>query len=144
MDPYPHHYFVHADASETGPVQLGSPGLVALETAPPREFGGPGDRWSPETLLLGAVTDCYVLSFRAIARASSVAWSALHVEAEGVLDRADGVTRFSEIQLRARLTAGTGVASARAQRLLEKAEQNCLVSRSLACPVHLETEILIA
>jgi len=144
MEPLPHRYTVQADAADTGMVRLSAAGLTPLETAPPAEFGGPGDRWSPETLLLGAVSDCFVLTLRAVARASSVPWSTLHVEAEGILDRVDGVTRFKEITLRARLTLPAGGDPARAQRVLEKAERSCLVSRSLLAPVHLETEILVA
>lgn len=142
MDALPHRYSVHANANESGPVRLESPELAALESLPPRSFGGPGDLWSPETLLVAAVADCFLLSFRAIARASSLPWKALHVEAEGVLDRADGVMRFTEVGLRARLTLDGAVDAARAERVLEKAERSCLVSRSLVCPVHLESEIL--
>lgn len=144
MQELPHRYAVHAAASDTGPVRLEAPRLAALETAPPAEFGGPGDRWSPETLLVGAVADCFALSFRAVARASSLPWAALHVEAQGLLDRVDGVMRFAEIGLHARLTLGPGADPARARRVLEKAERNCLVSRSLVCPVHLEPEIVAA
>jgi peroxiredoxin-like protein len=142
MHNLPHRYGVQADASDTGTVRLASAGLADLETAPPVAFGGPGDRWSPETLLVGAVADCFVLSFRAIARASSVGWSALHVEAEGVLDRVDGVTRFTEIRLRARLTLASGADPSKAQRALEKAERSCMISRSLVAPVRLEAEIV--
>jgi len=144
MQQLPHRYAVQAEAADTGTVRLASAGLESLDTAPPAEYGGPGDRWSPETLLVAAVADCFVLSFRAVARASSVAWSALHVETEGVLDRVDGVTRFTEITLRARLSLAAGGDPARAQRVLEKAERSCLVSRSLIAPVHLETEIVAA
>ena len=51
MHPYPHLYTVQALAARDGDVTLNSTGLPALATAPPAEFDGPGDRWSPETLL---------------------------------------------------------------------------------------------
>jgi peroxiredoxin-like protein len=115
--------------------------LSPLESAPPAEFDGPGNLWSPETLLLAAVTDCFILSFRVIAANSSLEWTELQCEAEGVVDRAEGGLRFTEIHLRATLTLPSGQRTDRAQRMLERAEKSCLVSNSLATPVHLEAQI---
>ena len=50
MQSFPHLYSVSARAGSAGEVDLASPGLPALASAAPAEFGGPGDRWSPETL----------------------------------------------------------------------------------------------
>ena len=70
MHPYPHRYTVTAADAASGNLSLSSPGLADIASAPPVEFNGPGDRWSPETLLCAAVAGCLVLTFRAIARAS--------------------------------------------------------------------------
>jgi peroxiredoxin-like protein len=141
VKPYPHHYSVSGEMEGGAAIRLASPGLPALESAPPAEFDGPGDRWSPETLLVGAVVDCFLLTFRAVARASKYEWTRLHAEAEGVLDRAEGVTRFTEIRLRAALDAPAGADAATGERLLAKAEKGCLISNSLKCPVHLEATV---
>jgi organic hydroperoxide reductase OsmC/OhrA len=138
MQPYPHHYAVSGEMEGTAPIRLTSPGLPDLESAPPAEFDGPGDRWSPETLLVGAVVDCFLLTFRAVARASKYEWTRVRAEAEGVLDRAEGGTRFTEIRLRAGLEVPAGADAALGERLLAKAEKACLVSNSLKCPVQLE------
>jgi peroxiredoxin-like protein len=140
----PHHYAVSARAAPEGEVVVSARGLGDLHTAPPAAFGGPGDRWSPETLLVAAVADCFVLSFRAVARASSFAWRDLDCSADGVLDRVEGTLRFSELHIRARLVVEQGADEARARRLLEKAEKSCLVSNSLLAKKHLDTEILRA
>lgn len=137
----PHRYAVRAQTAAEGSVTLSSRGLADLESLPPLEFGGPGDRWSPETLLVAAVADCFLLTFRAIARNSAYAWTSLSCESEGVLDRAEGGVRFTEIRLRAELRAPQGADTERGRRLLEKAERSCLVSRSLATPVHLEAQV---
>jgi organic hydroperoxide reductase OsmC/OhrA len=76
-----------------------------------------------------------------MARASKVEYSDLLLDAEGVVDRPDGATRFTEIRLRASVTVPPGVDRDRVQRLLEKAERGCLVSASLSTPVRLETAI---
>ena len=77
MHQLPHSYVVSAAAEPESNVTLASDGLESVISAPPEAFGGPGDLWSPETLLVAAVADCLILSFRAIARASSYTWSEL-------------------------------------------------------------------
>ncbi len=140
----PHHYHVTAGARSEGDVSLSSPGLDALSTAPPAEFGGPGNRWSPETLLVAAAADCFVLTFRGFARASKLSWISLDCVADGVLDRAEGVIRFTELRLRASLTVPAGTSEEVARRLLEKSEKSCLITNSLNATKHLEATVTVA
>jgi peroxiredoxin-like protein len=120
---------------------LSSAGVPDLRTAAPLDFDGPGDAWSPEQLLLAAVEACFLLTFRAVARASRLEFASMSVEAEGLVDRVDGVTRFTEIVLRPRVALPAGVDRVRVQRALETAERACLVSASLDTPIRLEPEI---
>lgn len=144
MQEYPHHYHVTASAAAESTVELTSPGLVSIESAPPAEFGGPGDLWSPETLLAAAVANCFVLSFRAIARASKLEWSALRCDVEAVLDREERVTKFTRIHERVVLDVPAGTNAETARRLLEKAEHACLVTNSLTATTTLEAEVRVA
>ena len=48
MHPFPHHYRIDAEAVAAGRVVLRHAGVEPIESAPPIEFGGPGDAWSPE------------------------------------------------------------------------------------------------
>ena len=141
MQELPHHYRVDAAATSEGFVALSSPGLSQLESASPAEFGGPGDRWSPETLLVAAIADCFVLTFKAVARASKFEWLSISCEAEGTLDRVERSMRFVAYRMRAMFEVPAGTDEVRAQRLLEKAEETCLITNSLAGEVKLETEI---
>jgi organic hydroperoxide reductase OsmC/OhrA len=142
MHPYPHVYKVDISAAAEGEVALSGAGLPSLPSMPPPEFDGPPGYWSPETLLTAAVADCFVLSFRAVARASKLEWQSLSAEVEGTLERVDGVTRFTRFNTRARLVVAPGTDPARAKLLLEKAEKVCLISDSLVSERHLECEIL--
>ena len=142
MHPYPHRYTVQARAEATGDVDLDAERLPTLKTAPPVEFDGPGDRWSPETLLCAAVADCFVLSFRAVARASKLDWQALEASVEGKLDRIEGKSRFTEIVVRATLRVPAGTDHQRAEKLMEKAEQVCLISNSLLAERRLEATVV--
>ena len=83
MQDQPHHYFISARAAGTGNVIVSGEGLPDLETAGPLQFGGPGDLWSPEDMLVGAVANCFVLSFRAIARKAKLEWLALECKVDG-------------------------------------------------------------
>jgi peroxiredoxin-like protein len=140
MKPLPHRYTVRIAGGSAGHATLSSEGVADLLTAPPVDFDGPGDVWSPEQLLLAAVQACFVMTFRAVAAASRIEFTSLAVEAEGIVDRVDGRTRFTEIVLRPRVTTPAGVDAVRLRRALEKAERGCLVSASLDTPVRLEPE----
>jgi len=144
MDAYPHHYKVQAAAKTEGSVALAAERLPSLLSAPPTQFGGPGDQWSPETLLVAAAVDCLILTFRAIARASKLPWLSLDCDGEGVLDRVDGVTRFTEIRINARLVLPVGGDAERAKRLLEKAEKTCLITCSLQAESVLNADVTTA
>ena len=131
MHPYPHRYHASTSGSSHGDVTIASPDLPSLPSNPPPQFDGPEGYWSPETLLCAAVADCFVLSFRAVARASKFDWTHLDCQVEGILDRVEGTTRFTRFITRVTLKVPAGTDRVRAQTLLEKAEHVCLVSNSL-------------
>jgi peroxiredoxin-like protein len=143
MQDFPHHYRVAASAGAEGYVTLASDALDPISSAPPTEFGGPGDRWSPETLLIAAVADCFVLSFRAIAGASKLSWIALKCDVEGTLERSDGTTKFTAFVINATLDVARDTKEERAIRLLEKAEASCLITNSLSGTTHLNTLVRV-
>jgi organic hydroperoxide reductase OsmC/OhrA len=141
MHPYPHVYDVIASGEPAGIVHLESPGLETLLTAPPRQFDGPGDRWSPETLLVAAIADCFVLTFRGVSRAARLAWTRLECRVSGRLERCEGMLRFCEFTTHATLTVPPDVNQDAARRLLEQAEHRCLIANSLSGRRQLEISI---
>jgi organic hydroperoxide reductase OsmC/OhrA len=114
-----------------------------LESAAPAEFGGPGDQWSPETLVCAAVADCLVLTFRAMARASKFEWQDISCRTEGILDRVDGVARFSRFTTSVTLKVMAGVDIVKAQQLLERSERGCLIANSLSAERSLVVDVLV-
>ena len=144
MHPFPHRYRTVAEAHPTGEVAIASPGLVSLATAPPREFGGPGDRWSPETLLVAAVADRLVLTFRGVARAARYDWTALECAVEGLLERPANDSRFTAFTIRARLEVPAGADPRLGEQLLAKAERGCLISNSLSGAKALEAAVVVS
>lgn len=142
MIKFPHHYQAKATTRPDQPVTLSAPALPELVSAPPAEFGGPGDRWSPEMLLTAALADCFALTFQALARASRFAWTTLDCQAQGTLDRIDGAARFTRFELQVRLTLPAGAPQERAERLLEKSKQQCFITQSVKADCVLQSEIV--
>ena len=144
MQNFPHRYAVTVAGVAEGDVDLATARVPHLPSASPAEFDGPGDRWSPETLLVGAVGDCFLLTFRAVSRASKLPWTSLECAVTGTLDRLDRVTQFTAFEIQARLEVPPGVDPDFARKLLDKAEKACLVSNSLKATTHLTSEVTLA
>ena len=140
----PHRYRVKGAGRVTGDVELTADRLTMLQSASPAEFDGPGDRWSPETLLVGAVADCFILTFRAVANASKLSWLSLDCDVTGTLDRVDRLTQFTHFDMTAQLMVPAGADAAAARHALEKAERNCLISSSLKAAVVLDARVQVA
>ena len=143
MQGFPHSYLASASGGNEGSVVVSGDGLPDLDTQAPPQFGGPEGVWSPETMLSAAVANCFILSFRAIARASKFEWTALECDVEGVLDRPERTTFFTAFNIHAVLNVPADAKVELAQRLLEKAEQICLVTASLKSEIVLTTEVQI-
>lgn len=131
MKPYPHTYQAKAHGSATGVVPVSSLGLPDINTAPPVEFDGPGDLWSPESLLVAAIADCFILTFRSVSRAAAFTWTALDCQVDGILERVSGTSRFTQFTTTAILKVPTGADHVKAKELLERSEKVCLVANSL-------------
>jgi organic hydroperoxide reductase OsmC/OhrA len=141
MQPFPHQYSVSAEARDTGDVTLRSHGAADLPSHSPPEFGGPGGRWSPESLLVASVGDCVVLTFRALARTSRYPFDAIRVDVDGTLDRVERVTSFTAFRVRAHLTPGPGADIELGKRLVCKAKEQCLITHSLKAPSTFEVVV---
>ena len=137
MKPFPHHYSASATANPEDNVATTSEDLPIIPVAAPADFGGPGDQWSPETLLMAAVADCFVLSFRAVATAMKLDWLEVDCKADGVLDKVDRKIKFTDVLTTVRLTIPASADKASAEKVLTKSHSTCLVSNSLNCETRL-------
>lgn len=135
MTPFPHRYTVALSNR-----QLVAPPREPIALGPPPQFGGTDRVWSPEELLIGATLECLWTTFLAYAKRDGLdvlEWSATGV---GVLDRGPRVPVFTSITLAVELHVAAGDED-RARRLLERAEQGCIISNALNVPVTLETTV---
>lgn len=141
MHPYPHTYVVNASGVAEGPVSVSADNLPALSTAPPAEFDGPGDLWSPETLLCAAVANCFILTFRSLSRAVSLRWQHLSCRVVGTLERGERGAQFTHFVTHAELEVAPQTDLELCRKLLEQAEHGCLIANSLRGHRSLRTRI---
>lgn len=117
-------------------------GLPELEVSSPPEFGGPGRRWSPEHLFVASVSSCLMTTFRSIAARSGVEVIDYVDTAVGHLQRGeDGAYSIERITLRPRVVVSSQTRLDRVERVLERADRACLISRSVASEVTVEPVI---
>lgn len=141
MQNIPHNYKVSAAARPEGDVILSADKVEPIPSSPPIEFGGSGNLWSPESLLVAAVADCFILSFRAVASASKLSWVSLECEVTGTLERIEGATKFTRFVIKAELKVPQDTTDKKAHRILEKAEEVCLITNSLSGETHLNAVV---
>lgn len=128
----PFFYDAEVDWSGDRRVNLRLPDVRPLEVVPPPEFNGPEAGLTPEALYVGNVAACFMLTFVAIAERSRLELVSASVSATGKLDGLDDKTfRFTEVTIKPTVIVRRVEDVERAQRLLKKAERNCLIAGSI-------------
>jgi peroxiredoxin-like protein len=117
---------------------------LSIAFSAPPEFNGQAGHWTPEHFLVAAVASCFVSTFSGMAFNSNFEFYSLELETEGIIAQDQAGWGFREVILRPRLTIAREEDKERGNRLLHKAEKNCLVGRSLSCPIVLEPALIIA
>jgi peroxiredoxin-like protein len=119
-----------------------SPEVPDLPVATPPQFPkGVPDIWSPEHLLVGALSSCLMTTFLAIAENSNLQFASFDCDAEGKLEKVDGKFMMSEVTLKPRVVIKQEKDRERAVRIVEKAENACLISNSVKSKINLEIEV---
>jgi peroxiredoxin-like protein len=139
-------YFYSTDVEWTGARHgsLRSDSLPTLQVDAPPEFKGQEGAWTPEHLFVGAVGSCFMTTFVAIAENSKLDFENFKVNAKGTLEKVEGRGLvITQIILSPTVTIKDAAAFARASRILEKAEQHCLISNSARTQIRLEPEIKV-
>ncbi len=139
-------YFYSTDVEWTGARHgaLKSDSLPTLQVDAPPEFKGNEGAWTPEHLFVGAISSCFMTTFIAIAENSNLDFENFKINAKGTLEKVDGRgLMITQVVLRPTLTIKDAAAFDRANRILEKAEQHCLISNSARTEIRLEPEVKI-
>ncbi len=113
-----------------------------IEVATPPQFpNGMEGIWSPEHLFTAAVNSCLMTTFLAIAENSRLSYQQFESNASGKLEMIDGKYVMSEVTLRPVVTIENEEDRAKAERVLQKSEQNCLISNSITSKIIFEPTV---
>jgi organic hydroperoxide reductase OsmC/OhrA len=113
----------------------------AIHFTAPKSFGGLEGRWTPEELLLAAISGCFTTTFRTIVSKAESDFTDLEVEAVAIMRKVDLGYMLTEIVLRPVLKIADPEQRERAIDLLNRAARLCLVSRTLKTPLRFEPEV---
>lgn len=118
--------------------------LPVVKVGPPAEFGGTDNTlWTPEHLLVASVNTCLMTTFAAVAKNSKLEYQSYSAEAEGKVEKANGVLMFTEIIVKPKIVVSDNHSAERAERIINKSKNICLISNSLKTKVTLIAEIII-
>ncbi len=115
---------------------------LCIEVATPPEFPqGMEGIWSPEHLFVASVNSCLMTTFLAIAENSSLEFQSFSCNAKGKLEMVEGKLMMSEILLKPKVVIHNEDYRDKAVRILNKAENACLISRSIKSKIEMEITI---
>ncbi|MEQ9308957.1 MAG: OsmC family protein [Balneolaceae bacterium] len=125
---------------------LSSPVLnEQIEIATPPEFPkGMEGIWSPEHFFVASVSSCLMTTFLAISEYSKLEYLSLDIKAVGKLEKVDGKFMISEITLKPTLTILDEAQTAKAERILHKSENACLISNSIKSTIIMDAEVIVS
>lgn len=120
----------------------GKPSILGSADKP---FRGDVDRWNPEEMLLGALSQCHLLSYLWVCTTVEVVVTDYVDNAVGTMVQTnDGGGHFSEVILRPTVTVADESMVAAAQAAHHEASIKCFIASSMNFPVRHEPTILIA
>ena len=112
-----------------------------LEIGPVPEFNGHPETLNPEEMFVAAINSCIMTTFFYFVQRSNVEILSYNSKAEGQLEKqADGF-RFAKVEVRAEVTLKQQEVAEKVRELGDLAEKYCLISRSVACPVHYQMQV---
>jgi organic hydroperoxide reductase OsmC/OhrA len=104
-------------------------------------FRGDPARWNPEELLLGALSQCHMLSFLHVCVMAKVVVTGYSDAPHGTMTTtADGGGSFDEVVLRPRVTLADPGQADQLAELHERAHKLCFIANSVNFPVRHEPE----
>lgn len=141
---FPHHYQVALSWKDGDRSELSAGGRPVIGGGSPPEFDGTDlARWSPEHLLLAAVSQCLMLTWIALNKRSAIALKGWESAGTSTLDKTKEGLVFTEFRLKVALKVPAERVD-EARKLLETAKKHCIVANALKTPVTLDASVVAA
>jgi peroxiredoxin-like protein len=121
-----------------------TPDRACIEIATPPEFpkGIPGI-WSPEHLFTASVSSCLMTTFLAIAENSRLEFTEFSCKSKGKLEKVEGKFTMTEVTLVPYITISQEKDREKAERVIKKSEEACLISNSIKSKVIVSPVIMV-
>ncbi|MGV8851000.1 MAG: OsmC family protein [Rhodoglobus sp.] len=118
-------------------------GKPAIEGSSARVFHGDAERWNPEELLIGALSQCHMLSYLHVAVSRGIVVTAYHDEVSGTMKQTDnGGGHFTSVTLRPVVTISAGSVDDALDAHTE-ANKKCFIAASVNFPVLHQPRIIV-
>ncbi|MEH7117544.1 OsmC family protein [Neobacillus vireti] len=142
-----HHFHLKANwpglRNDIGEIEAGN---LKTKISIPPEMDGPGVGTNPDEMLLGAAATCYIITLAAMMERSSLEKESLTMESEAIVDVTNGVFTYKKIIHRPHVVLKRNATErdvALAEKLAQKAETSCMISRAIQGNVVLELQAAI-
>lgn len=107
-------------------------------------FRGSAGRYNPEELLVASVSACHMLWYLHLCAEAGIVVVAYADEPVGIMEEADnGSGRFTKVTLNPQVTVQAGADLELAQRLHQRAQENCFIANSVAFPIFHEPTVWV-
>ncbi len=139
-----HFYNVDISWTKDRQGQMSSPELSTMvEIATPPQFPkGVEGIWSPEHLFTSAVASCLMTTFLSIAENSKLEFTGFSCKSSGKLEQVEGKFLMTEVILEPTVIITNESDREKAERVLQKSEQHCLISNSIKSKITMTTNIV--
>ena len=122
---------------------LSASGKPDIAVGSPPEWKGTPDVWAPEELLVASVNTCVMLTFLTLSEPRGVAVAGYESDAEGTLEKVDGVYQMTAITVRPHVAVASDAQREPARRAMEQVEAHCFMSQSVKAKVTIVPEFAV-
>jgi organic hydroperoxide reductase OsmC/OhrA len=127
------------EGNETAKTVFSGPGEIKVGPAP--EFDGSPETLNPEEMFIAAINNCLMTTFFYFVRKINIEISSYYSEAQGQVEKQKDGFRFTNVEVQAKVILQKQDLVEKVRQLGDLAEKYCLVSRSVACPVHYQLQV---
>lgn len=124
------------------PAKTKMSGISETEVGPPPEYGGSPNSLNPEEMLVASANSCIMLVFYHFANKYEVEITSYHSDVEGKVEKTKNGLRFTNIEVRAKVSLDGAGSAEKIKQIAELAERYCLVTGSLVCPIQYNVEVV--
>lgn len=118
-------------------------GNLKTKVSIPPEMNGPGVGTNPDEMLLGAAATCYLITLAAMIERSDLPLKEMSLMSDGIVDVTNGVITYKKIIHKpfvSLMDQATSDDYSKLEKLINKAEKSCMISRALKGNVEIELE----